>query len=259
MIESRIDLYKHIMTNGQVLSPRGQKIKEVRDVQFCLDPSEPFDPYTARNYPVDYFKKEMIWKLSADPYNHDIMNHAKLWASVLNPDNTFNSNYGVFWFGQQMGLIKAYMELLRDTDSRRAVIPMLNDSHLAPGVKDTVCTESVTFHIRDSALYMSVHMRSSDIWSGLGTECGPFCFLYRLMWSMLNMHCDIMTGNIVITAASSHAYERNWDKINQIIEAQEVSNPSIMPWGDGLSNLSLIAARGQKPKDMSTLATWLFS
>jgi len=249
------------MEQGEVLSPRGQKIKEVRDVQFQYSPHEPFDNFTARHYPVDYFKKEMQWKLTADPYNEDIKQFAKMWSQVQNPDTTFNSNYGVFWFGEQMGLWKVFMELLRDPDSRRAVIPMLNDSHLNPGVKDTVCTESVSFHIRHNTLYMSVHMRSSDIWSGLGTDCGTFAFLYRILHSMLRDiggFTNLRVGDITITAASSHAYERNWASIDKIIKGGGTDNIIEMPWGDGRGNLELVAARGRCPVIGNDLSEWLF-
>jgi len=262
MITSRYDLYDFIMTQGEVLNPRGYKIKEVRDVQFQYSPFEPFDNFTARHYPIEYFKKEMQWKLTADPYNEDIKQYAKMWAQVQNPDTTFNSNYGVFWFGKQMGLWKVFMELLRDPDSRRATIPMLNDSHFNPGVNDTVCTEAVSFHIRSNMLYMSVHMRSSDIWSGLGTDCGTFAFLYRILYKMLQDFVgfsDLKVGNITITAASSHAYERNWESIKEIIKNGDKSYYEEMPWGDGRGNLELVAARGKCPVIENDLAKWLFS
>lgn len=213
-------LFKRTMNEGEEISPRGLLIVELRDAQITLDPHFPFQDFPHRNYKVDYFRKEMLWKLGADKYDDSIKQHAKMWESVQNPDGTFNSNYGQFWFGQQMGLIKAVHELMRDSDSRRACIPMLRDEHLAPGVRDTVCTESVTFHIRQGKLHMSVHMRSSDQIFGLGTDVPTFSVLLFLCLGMLrDFYPGLQAGKITVTAASSHIYERHFDMVNKIIDA----------------------------------------
>lgn len=211
-------LFAETMKRGHIIAPRGEQIRELCDTQITLDPRFPFQTFPGRHYKINYFKQEMRWKLGADPYDESIKAHASMWDAVQNPDGTFNSNYGQFWFGQQKGFWKVVEELIRDRDSRRACIPMLRDEHLAPGVKDTVCTESVTFHIRDYALRMSVHMRSSDQIFGLGTDLPTFATLQMLVLGMLrSCYPDLQVGTMTLTAASSHIYERHWGKVEEIL------------------------------------------
>lgn len=211
-------LFSDTMQFGRIVEPRGQRIRELLDAQIELSPLYPFQDFTDRKYNYSYFIQEMRWKLGASKYDESIKEHAKMWDSVQNPDGTFNSNYGQYWFGQQMGLMKAVLELIRDKDSRRAVIPMLTDAHLSPETRDTVCTEAITFHIRHDTLYMSVHMRSSDQIFGLGTDVPTFSVLYMLALGLLRaVYSDLEVGKIKITAASSHIYERHWGMVEKIL------------------------------------------
>ena len=241
-------LFIDTMTHGREVSPRGSKIRELLDAQIEVHPEFPFQGYRNRQYNYSYFKQEMRWKLGANRYDDSIKQHAKIWESVQNPDGTFNSNYGQFWFGQQMGLMKAVLELIRDPDSRRASIPMLTDNHLSPETKDTVCTEAVTLHIRDNSLYMSVHMRSSDQIFGLGTDIPTFSVLMMLAWGLLReVYPRLQLGTIKITAASSHIYERHWSMVERILqESQKDYNAVQLPLPAAASEvLSIIADRGQ--------------
>lgn len=246
-IDNLRELMDHTMRNGHEVRPRGFLIKEVLDAQITVDPSRPFQTWAARRYNVEYFKQEMRWKLGASKMDDSIKQHAKMWESVQNPDGSFNSNYGQYWFGQQMGLWKAYLELVRDRDSRRAVIPMLRDDHLSPETRDTVCTEAVTFFVRGNHLHMSVHMRSSDQIFGLGTDIPTFSVLFMLMHGLLSKHyVPLMVGDLTITAASSHIYEKHFEMVNKILsetcsEESEIVIPET--WSDE-ECVSIIADRG---------------
>ena len=146
-----------------------------------------------------------------------------MWKKVINPDETYNSNYGQYWFGEQHGIWNVVTELIRDQWSRKAVIPMLKASHMSPQTIDTVCTECVGFKIRPGlagklVLNMSVHMRSSDVIFGLGTDIPTFAFLYRLVFGLLMPHYMIYKGQITVTAMSSHIYDRHFEMAINIIK-----------------------------------------
>lgn len=220
---SNVSAYAHLfgdtMALGEELRPRGVLIKELRDTVLTIDPRWPFQGFKARRYGLQYFKNEMRWKLGASKYDESIKAHAKMWESVQNPDKTFNSNYGVYWFGQQMGLIKAVLELVRDKDSRRASIPMLTDAHLSPETRDTVCTEALTLHIRGNRLHMSSHMRSSDQIFGLGTDVPTFSTLLMMAHGLLKeSYPNLQLGKLTLVAASSHIYERHFDMVQNILK-----------------------------------------
>lgn len=253
---------KRIMAVGITISPRGEEVKEIGDQQLVVDPRYPFMSFPSRRYPLNYFKQEMKWKLGANPYDRSIEQHAKMWEQVRNPDGTFNSNYGQYWFGPQGGLWSVVTELIRDRDSRRAVIPMLRHEHTQPHVKDTVCTEAVGFRIRGQELYMSVHMRSSDAIFGLGTDVPTFAFLYRLVMALVgnNVPGGLSYGSMVITAMSSHIYQRHYEMAGSIIRSDPESYEAIhMPRCSFHEAMYLVSSRGKldNAPDEYLLAKWL--
>lgn len=244
---------------GQTVEVRGSVIREAQDLQIRIDPRYPFVDFPSRKYNVDYFKKEMLWKLTGDPFNESIKEHAKMWESVQNTDGSFNSNYGQYWFGEQLGLHKAFNELILDKHSRRATIPMLSAKHIGHGVNDTVCTGHITFLIRENKLSMSVSMRSSDQIFGLGTDIPTFAVLYRMMLAMLHIkHPCVGMGKICITADSSHIYERHFEMVNKIIDGKEAIESFIeMPLMDPAEAFSLAACKGNVDPSWGEFSKWL--
>lgn len=254
------DMFYKTLFNGNLVKPRGLVIREIEDLQLTIDPRSPFMSHKSRKYNVAYFKKEMIWKLGASKYDTSIKQHAKMWESVQNPDGTFNSNYGQYWFGEQNGFWFVVQELMRDPDSRRAVIPMLSKEHLKPETVDTVCTEAVGFRIRDNKLNMSIHMRSSDQIFGLGTDIPTFAFLYRLVLGVLQMRWPLVCGNMTITAMSSHIYERHFDLVTDMMSDGLDGTPHVfMPFCSGSEALCIVAGRGKNFDGSGVLGAWLSS
>jgi thymidylate synthase len=265
-----LDMFEDIMKYGSVIRPRGLECREIEDLQLVVDPNSPFMTFEARGYDIGYFKKEMRWKLGANKYDMSIQAAAKMWAKVVNPDMTYNSNYGQYWFGEQHGIWDVVTELIRDNDSRKAVIPMLNASHMSPQTVDTVCTECVGFRLRSTEdgeslrLNMSVHMRSSDVVFGLGTDVPTFSFLYRLVLGLVSDSCALPViadhDAICITAMSSHIYSRHYDMVLRILDRGVGGYTDIkMPFCNSVSAMRVISSRGN-PQTLSgtgDLGGWL--
>ena len=253
-----LQMYHDIMTYGTVITPRGLNCREVGDLQLIVDPQYPFMTFLHRNYLVEYFKHEMMWKLTADKYNKSIQKYARMWEDVINPDGTYNSNYGQFFFGPGYNVFDVVTELIRDPDSRKAVIPMLNVSHTAPHVVDTVCTEAVGFRVRSGKLDCSVHMRSSDVVFGLATDIPTFSFLYRLVLGLLESSMSLVLGTITITAMSSHIYSRHYEMVQKILD-DPTYDPIGMPYCSCAEAMKIIASRGKKDVLMNAgpLGRWM--
>lgn len=260
--ERYLDYLRTIMEQGVTVSPRGSEIKEVSDLQLIVDAQYPFMAFRARKYPIQYCKDECKWFLTADRRNTDIMSKAKLWESVINSDGTFGSNYGVYFFGEQHGAVNIALELIRDKDSRRAVCPMLNVSHLTPETRDVVCTLGVGFRVRDGKLLMSAMMRSSDMIYGLGSDVGCFLFLYRIVAGLIRPHFtdEIFNGSLTITCISAHVYSRHYKLVEDILtEGIDNFEDISMPYPVEGEAMWLIAKRGKMtdiPEDYK-LARWL--
>jgi thymidylate synthase len=254
--DNYLDLLRTIMEQGTTIYPRGQECREMSDVPTEFDLLSPFLTFAHRAYDISYFKKEFRWKLTADKYDTSIQDHATMWRSIINPDGTYNSQYGQYFFGPGHNIFDVVTELIRDPYSRRAVIPMLNVSHMHPSVVDTVCTESIGFRIRDGRLDMSIHMRSSDVVFGLGTDVPTFAFLYRLVLGLL--HMDLVLGTMAITSMSSHIYERHYKKVEAILDNPEYGY-IYMPFCDYREAMKIISSRGNKEilKTAGPLGEWL--
>lgn len=244
---------------GQELVARGSTFTELEGFQLIVHSKYPFMTFPSRKYKVDYFKKEMIWKLTGDPFNDTIKQHAKMWESVQNTDGSFNSNYGQYWFGEQLGLHKAFNELIVDKSTRRAVIPMLSTKHIGHGVNDTVCTGHITFHIRKgNELNALVSMRSSDQIFGLGTDIPTFATIHRMLLAMLQtVYPDLVLGKITITADSSHIYDRHYNMVQTILRQSEDLEEVEMPLMNSAEAFKLAACKGNVDPSWGEFSAWL--
>lgn len=221
-----LSLYKDLRTKGTMTSPRGLKVLEIQDHMFTMGPRVRFTSYRARNFNLDYAKFEMLWYLTGDRYNRMITKSASMWELLEVPDGGgWHSNYGQYWFRNEFtpdgrsGFDWVVDQLMEDKDTRQAVIPMLSRDHLYIGNKDIVCTESISFRIRDNKLYMSVNMRSQDAMWGFTNDLFCFSILHEMVYMAL---CDryhgLTMGSYTHKVDSFHVYERHFDMLDQIIE-----------------------------------------
>jgi len=220
-----LELVKRTMMKGDEIKVRGSVIKELQNQSITIDPLWPFITFEARNYNMDYCKKELLWKINGDKHDDRIQEYAKIWESVKNNDGTFNSNYGHYWF-TNLGVDKAVCQIIHDKHTRRASIPMLAAEHIGIDVKDSVCTEAMTFLVRKDKLNCHVHMRSSDQVFGLGTDLPSFSLVQRLVLALINdTYPEIEMGTLTVVAASSHIYERHFELYDKL----DVTNPKVKP------------------------------
>lgn len=238
------EVLNHIMTNGYKLAPRGVEILEVEDAIFNISPAYPCMSFVARNFKLIYAKQEWIWKLSGNRYNSSIVNHAGAWASLKDVDGGYNSNYGQYFFGTQNGFGWVIEELIRDKDSRRAAIPLMNASHLRNNNPDHVCTESITFRIRNNHLNMSVNMRSNDFIWGFTNDAITFSLLYRMVYiTMLHYYPELKVGNYCHKADSLHIYSRHWPMATKMLsDGLEMTTVVDIPWPSSILEVNLLIA-----------------
>lgn len=211
------------MELGALTSPRGQKVLEIEDYIIDLDPYERFTSFQARKMSLSYLATEWHWYLTGDPFDDIVADKAQMWKDIQQPDGSFFSNYGQYWFGHQQGVKWVIDELRRDPMSRRAVIPMLNKSHLFKRNKDVVCTESISFRIREGKLNMSVNMRSNDAVWGMTNDVACFSFLHELVAGLIG----VPVGRYRHKADSLHIYERHFEMVQRIIDQGEEGHYTI--------------------------------
>ena len=120
----------------------------------------------------EYIDSEIKWYDSQSTNINDIREFEdppKCWEYSANKHGEINSNYGHLIFNDkyhnQYGQVLD--ELIRNPDSRRACMvynrPSIWMEYNENGKNDFICTNSVTYYIRDNILHAVVQMRSNDV------------------------------------------------------------------------------------------------
>jgi thymidylate synthase len=160
-----------------------------------------------RNWKADYAKKEWLWYLSGNPSAVEISRSAPLWLRHMDEAGNVNSNYGSSWAeGSQIEYVVG--ELIRNPQSRRALLTMYDGKENAKYEKDTPCTLNIGFMIADNKLNMTVMMRSNDLWFGFCNDQYCFSKLQELIAGRLS----IEVGWYYHFANNLHLYDNKLGK-----------------------------------------------
>lgn len=202
-------LYLNLNKYGSIVSPRGLKVKETLFCDVIIEnPMDNLVYHPVRGLSPIYIAKEYAWYKSGSRKVEDAVKLSKFWGTIANDDGTVNSNYGAYIFVPEedgKSVWEKTVEILKnDPDSRHGVIqiPIMP----ARGSKDTPCTSSLQFQIRDNRLYCTVYMRSTDIILGFPIDIFQFTMWQIEMAKELGLDLGFMrfiSGNI-------HCYEKNW-------------------------------------------------
>lgn len=201
-------------------APRGQLVRDLRGAVLMFDLNEPLlTSFEHRKLNLNYCKREWLWYLGADPYDDSIVEHAKMWAKLKQPDGRYFSNYGYYIFGGSSSQFAyALHQLETDPDSRRASIVLLDRDHLFFENVDTVCTYAINFAIVRGCLNMIVHMRSNDIVFGLTNDAFCFSQIAEFMFrKLLQKYPTLSRGTYAHVVDSLHVYERHFEMLHQIV------------------------------------------
>jgi thymidylate synthase len=184
-----------------------------------------------------------------------ISKYAKFWETIQNEDGTVNSAYGNLIFNKknEYGFTQyewALESLLKDKDSRQAVLHFNLPSHQWNGNRDFVCTMYAIFQIRNGRLNFTVSMRSNDVILGLPTDVAFFVTLQSQLLNHLRnnpTYSELEMGTYTHIANSSHIYERHFEMANKMIK--RAFKPLEIP----AVNLPLILENGDPSPDLIDL------
>lgn len=201
-----------IMDNGDEVSPRGKLTKEIPQRTITVDMRRPILCVPERKLSYKFMAAEAYWILSGDNRVETIAPYNKRIGHFSDDGITFFGAYGPKIVGQIEYVVS---KLLSDRDTRQAGLTIWREN--PPDTKDVPCTVAIFFNIRDNKLNANVFMRSNDVWLGTPYDVFNFSMLSHLICGMLNEanpHSLIITpGNLYLTAASSHLYATDWDKV----------------------------------------------
>lgn len=204
----------------------GQDVIEMIGASFLADePSifgEPNQEYIASE--IQWYDKQStnindIYKEDKEP--------PKAWQYSANEYGEINSNYGHLiesekYHGQYF---KAIDELIANPSSRRASMiytrPSIWVEAFENGKNDFICTNAVTYYIRDGKIHAVVQMRSNDVVFGYKNDYAwqqyvldkfvdDYNFMYHDGAWDSDYRKDMESGNIYWQVQNLHVYERHF-------------------------------------------------
>jgi thymidylate synthase len=180
----------------------------------------------------------------------DFAKASKFWEKLDNGDGTINSNYGHLVFhNRSEGNPKyerslehmTYMvdgeeyddvfeishmrtpyewakeSLIKDKDSRQAIVRFNRPEHAFLNNKDFVCTLNGNFHIRDNKLNFTIVMRSNDAVKGTAFDWPFFVSIQEKMLADLKPHYpDLEIGYFEHFAHSLHFYMKDIETVKRM-------------------------------------------
>lgn len=216
-----------------VSRPRGMAVREVLSAHLELkDPRArlSLSPVRAANY--SFATGEFLWYLRGAEDLASLTYYNPRMAEFSDDGVTLNSAYGKRLRGTTQWA-NVVDELLRDPDSRRAVMTILSPEDVARavtvGTKDVPCTLSLQFFVRAGLLSLHVTMRSNDAVWGLCNDLFSFTLLQETM--LLDLRAagaDVELGPYYHSAGSLHLYERHFD-LAKIVATEPPHGPGTMP------------------------------
>jgi len=201
----------------------GQKTIEVIGASFLAD-----EPSIFGKPSDEYINHELIWYRSHSCNINDIYGDdrepPKAWQLSANKYGEINSNYGCLinsdkYYGQY-GM--ALDELLYNKDSRRATMiyqrPSIWVEYEEDGKNDFICTNAVTYYVRDGELHAVVQMRSNDVVYGYKND---YAWQLHVLEELVHDYnsCkkytieEVKPGDIIWQVQNLHVYERHFDLV----------------------------------------------
>ena len=179
-------MHNEIVTNGIEFAGT----KALFNIGFTIEnPTNKVITNEERNWKHDYAEAEWKWYMSGD------RNIAKLgeiygkipaiWKQMADPDGEVNSNYG--WQWQRNNQLEHVINKLQTEGNRQAAISIYDGKEINSYKFDTPCTYAVQFTVVQSKLYMSVYMRSNDLWYGFCNDQYQFASLQEMVAERLSL------------------------------------------------------------------------
>lgn len=212
------DIRKHFIdelkNKNFSLDKTGQKTIEIIGASFIAD-----EPAIFGQVNQEYVNSEIAWYRSQSTNINDIFNDGKsapaAWQLSSNTHGEINSNYGTLiwskkYYNQYNNVLR---ELRNNPDGRRASMiynrPSIWVEFDENGKSDFICTNAVTYYIRNKLLYAVVQMRSNDVVYGYKNDYA----WQEYVLNQLATQLSISTGSIIWQVQNLHVYERHFDLV----------------------------------------------
>jgi len=210
---------KHLKAKNYVTDKTGVKTIEILGASFVADKPAIFGTPNE-----EYIKAEIDWYNSKSTNINDIFEDKEppqAWQYSANKHGEINSNYGHLIFSKKFH--KQYEQVLKELcevnpDSRRASMiyqrPSIWREYKENGKNDFICTNAVTYYIRNNMLHVVVQMRSNDVIFGYRNDYAWQRYVQeKLQHDLYFNGIKTELGYIYWQVQSLHVYERHFDLV----------------------------------------------
>ena len=202
----------------------GQKTIEILGASFIAD-----EPAIFGEPSNEYIAKEIEWYESMSPNINDIYGPEReppaAWKYAANDHGEINSNYGLLTFSDKYfsQFDNVVNELVENPDTRRACMvynrPSIWVEYNENGKSDFICTNAVTYYIRNDELQAVVQMRSNDVVFGYKNDYAWQRYMMQRICNAVNMapermfEEDLKPGFLHWQVQNLHVYERHFNLV----------------------------------------------
>jgi len=189
----------------------GQKTIELIGASFLATEPAIFGEPSA-----EYIEREIDWYLSGSTNIRDIYGRnvvpPSAWEFAADNHGNINSNYGHLIFSDiyYRQYDNVLTELLENPDSRRASMiyqrPSIWTEYNSNGKSDFICTNAVTYYIRNDELQSVVQMRSNDVVYGYKNDYAWQQYVLETLAKDLGIEPGFITWQV----QNLHVYERHF-------------------------------------------------
>ena len=226
------DIRKHFIEelNNENFSRDKSGVKTIELIGASFHADEPASFGTPNE---EYINDELAWYNSMSTNIHDIRSEGEppaAWKYSANEHGEINSNYGTLIasdkYYRQYDMVLD--ELLTNMDTRRATMvynrPSIWVEYNENGKNDFICTNAVTYYLRDGAIHAVVQMRSNDVVFGYKNDYAwqlhvltqlvdDYNFCYMDNAADADYRKEMVVGDIIWQVQNLHVYERHFDLV----------------------------------------------
>ncbi len=222
--------YANKIRSAHTSAPRGLLVKELIGEGFELkDPRKRILRNTGRKMSLSFAVGEFLWYLRGSNSVEIMKYYSKLYPQFSDDGITAHGAYGPRIFGDKQYKTNSWQAiinlLLRDPDSRQAIIPIYRAEDVGLQAKDIPCTCVIQFLLRSNKLSCITYMRSNDLYLGLPYDVFSFTMLQELM--ALSLGADLGVYKHIV--GSLHVYEKHFENLEKIISANDKTSIHMPP------------------------------
>lgn len=220
------NLFLEEYKNGNFTTDKtGSKTIEILGASFLADEDAIFGVPNQ-----EYINAEIEWYNTKSTSIHTLAEiYGKspgAWEYSANDKGEINSNYGTLIYADEYHnqFENVVRELVCNRDTRRAAMiynrPSIWEEYNKDGKNDFICTNAVTYYIRDNQLHAVVQMRSNDSVFGYKND---YAWQRHVMERVVKdyNYCvpdeHITVGNLHWQVQNLHVYERHFKFLDELI------------------------------------------